>query len=74
MTRAERTRSDLFEFDQGSGTILGAQEQDRLAMRPGFWAPVAKNACACSVQLLARSQNVSDLEAKMMDRTAWMFI
>ena len=71
---AARDRSDLFEFDQGSGTILGIQEKDRFAMRPGFWAPIAKDAGACPLQLLARGKNVGDLEAEMMNRTTRMFI
>jgi hypothetical protein len=70
---ARDRRSNLFEFDQGSGAIVGVQEQDRLAMRPDFRDSISEDARACPFQLLTRRNNVGDLETEMMDRPVRMF-
>ena len=42
-------------------------------MRPDFRASIAEDARACPFQLLARRENVSDLETEMMNRPARIF-
>ncbi len=59
--------SDLLEFDQGAGEILGMQEQHRLAMGADLGFAVAEHARAFRLEAVAGSADVVDLVADVVD-------
>ncbi len=59
--------SGLFEFDQGSGKILGMKENHGFPVGAGARLAVAKHPCAFRDELVSRMNNIVDFETQVMD-------